>query len=105
MTTALQQVQLVTATVKLFLKKQTEKPQQLIWLVPTHATQSRQLDRFQPCLIFTTEAASVSEMGLVPQLQLDIATIAAMLIKLDLERLQLMVHRNMQIILCDLGIE
>lgn len=33
------QLQLVTATVKLFLKKPTEKPQQLIQLVLTYATQ------------------------------------------------------------------
>ncbi len=33
------QLQLVTATVKLFLKKPTERPQQLIQLVLTYATQ------------------------------------------------------------------
>ena len=33
------QLQLVTATVKLFLKKPTEKPQQMIQLVLTYATQ------------------------------------------------------------------
>lgn len=33
------QLQLMTATVKLFLKKPTEKPQQLIQLVLTYATQ------------------------------------------------------------------
>lgn len=33
------QLQLVTATVKLFLKRPTEKPQQLIQLVLTFATQ------------------------------------------------------------------
>lgn len=35
------QLQLVTATVKLFLKKPTERPQQLIQLVLTYATQVR----------------------------------------------------------------
>ena len=35
------QLQLVTATVKLFLKKPTERPQQLIQLVLTYATQAR----------------------------------------------------------------
>ena len=33
------QLQLVTATVKLFLKKPTERPQQMIQLVLTYATQ------------------------------------------------------------------
>ena len=33
------QLQLVTATVKLFLKKPTEKPQAMIQLVLTYATQ------------------------------------------------------------------
>lgn len=37
--TAAVQLQLVTATVKLFLKRPTEKPQQLIQLVLTFATQ------------------------------------------------------------------
>lgn len=37
--TALVQLQLVTAAVKLFLKKPTEKPQQMIQLVLTYATQ------------------------------------------------------------------
>lgn len=37
--TALVQLQLVTATVKLFLKKPTERPQQMIQLVLTYATQ------------------------------------------------------------------
>ena len=36
---ALVQLQLVTATVKLFLKKPTERPQQMIQLVLTYATQ------------------------------------------------------------------
>ncbi len=37
--TSLVQLQLVTATVKLFLKKPTERPQQMIQLVLTYATQ------------------------------------------------------------------
>lgn len=37
--TAAVQLQLMTATVKLFLKKPVEKPQQLIQLVLTYATQ------------------------------------------------------------------
>ena len=39
--TAPVQLQLVTAAVKLFLKKPTEKPQQMIQLVLTYATQVR----------------------------------------------------------------
>ena len=41
--TALVQLQLVTAAVKLFLKKPTEKPQQMIQLVLTYATQVMRL--------------------------------------------------------------
>lgn len=37
--TSMVQLQLVTATVKLFLKKPTERPQQMIQLVLTYATQ------------------------------------------------------------------
>lgn len=43
--TAAVQLQLVSATVKLFLKRPTEKPQQMIQLVLTYAT--------QVCLIHT----------------------------------------------------
>ena len=44
--TALVQLQLVTAAVKLFLKKPTEKPQQMIQLVLTYATQVKPLVLF-----------------------------------------------------------
>lgn len=46
--TALVQLQLVTAAVKLFLKKPTEKPQQMIQLVLTYATQVQQS---QGCIV------------------------------------------------------
>jgi vesicle coat complex subunit len=58
---SLVQLQLVTATVKLFLKKPTEKPQQMIQLVLTYATQVRH----SPAALFWG-VGSLSSRCLIP---------------------------------------